>query len=138
METGRKELVSLTSTRTMEPISPERKEQVKVAAQKKGLRYVELPVKGVFTIKPHKFRVRIAAFGNKTAETYGKGSAEHAIASLDVTAAHFLECSSTPPRTSSGKLQPLSPGHVWLVHKTIYGVREAPNLRSEERSCDAS
>ena len=40
-----------------------------MAARKK---YIELPSKGVFTIKPDKYKVRIVACGNKTHETYGK------------------------------------------------------------------
>ena len=159
MEAGRKELDNLTNTGTVEPISPERKEQIKVEARKKGLKYVELPAKGVFTIKPDKFKVRIVVCGNKTAETYGKvsttdldtammryllswgaSSSSHAVASLDVTAA-FLNAPLSPGRvvvmkspTILYKLQLFPPGHAWLVHKAIYGLREAPNLWSEERT----
>ena len=116
MEAGRKELGNLKNTGTVEPISPERKEQIKVEARKQGLKYVKLPAKGVFTIKPDKFKVRIVACGNKTAETYGKvsttdldiammryllswdaSSSSHAVASLDVTAA-FLNAPSSPGR----------------------------------------
>ena len=43
-------------------------------ARKKGLKYVELRAKGVFAIKPDKFKVRVVACGNKTAEAYGKVS----------------------------------------------------------------
>ena len=28
----------------------------------------------------------------------------------------------------------MPPGHVWLVYKPMYGLREAPNLWSEERT----
>ena len=38
------------------------------------------------------------------------------------------------PPTILYKLQLLPPGHVWLVHKAIYGLREAPNLWSEQRT----
>ena len=38
------------------------------------------------------------------------------------------------PPTILYKLQLLPLGHVWLVHKAIYGLREAPNLWSEERT----
>ena len=34
-----------------------------------GQQLVELPSKGVFTIKPDKYKVRIVACGNKTADT---------------------------------------------------------------------
>ena len=40
MEAGRKELGNLANTGTIEPISPERKDQIKVEARKKGLKYV--------------------------------------------------------------------------------------------------
>ena len=73
MEAGRKELDNLTNTVTVEPISPERKEQIKVEARKKGLKYVELPAKGVFTVKPDKFKVRTVACGNKMAENIWQG-----------------------------------------------------------------
>ena len=159
MEAGGKELDNLTNTGTIEPISPERMEQIKVEARKKGLKYVELPAKGVFATKPDKFKVRIVACGNKTAKAYGKvsttdldtammryllswgaPSSSHAVASLDVTAA-FLNAPLPPgrvvvmrPPTILYKLQLLPAGHVWLVHKAIYGLREAPNLWSEERT----
>ena len=38
------------------------------------------------------------------------------------------------PPTILYKLQLIPPGYVWLVHKAIYGLREAPNLWSEERT----
>ena len=98
------------------------------------------------------------ACGNKTAELYGKASttdldtammryllswgassSSNAVASLDVTPA-FLSAPLPPGRvvvirTPSilYKLQLLLPGHVWLAHKAIYGLREAPNLWSKER-----
>ena len=66
-------------------------------------------------------------------------SPEHAIASLDVTAA-FLRAPLLPgrvvvlrPPTILYKLQLSPPRHVWLVHKAICGLRDAPNLWSEER-----
>ena len=38
------------------------------------------------------------------------------------------------PPTILYKLKLLPQGHVWLVHKAIYGLREAPSLWSEERT----
>ena len=62
------------------------------------------------------------------------------LASLDVTAA-FLNAPlpegrvvTLRPPTILYKLQLLPPGHVWLVHKAICGLREAPKLWSEERT----
>ena len=62
------------------------------------------------------------------------------LASLDVTAA-FLNAPLPEgrgvilkPPNILYKLQLLPPGYVWLVHKAIYGLREAPNLWSEERT----
>ena len=62
------------------------------------------------------------------------------LASLDVTAA-FLNAALPEgrmvvlqPPTILYKLQLIPPGHVWLVKKAIYGLREAPNLWSEERT----
>ena len=71
-----------------------------------GRSYIELPSKGVFTIKLDKYKVRIFACGNKTHETYGRisttdldtammrylvswgaSSPDCTFASLDVTAA---------------------------------------------------
>ena len=40
MEAGRKELDNLKNTGTVEPISPERKYQIKVEFTKQGLKYV--------------------------------------------------------------------------------------------------
>ena len=61
-----------------------------------------------------------------------------AMASLDVTAA-FLNAPEgrtvvLRPPTVLYKLNLLPPGHVWLVHKAIYRLREAPSLWSEERT----
>ena len=61
------------------------------------------------------------------------------LASLDVTAAFLNAPLPTGrivvlrPPTILCKLNLLPPGHVWLVHKAIYGLREAPSLWSEER-----
>ena len=97
--------------------------------------------------------------GNKTHETFGRvsttdldtamirylvswgaSSPDFTIASLDVTAA-FLNAPLLEgrvvilkPPDILYKLQLLPPGHVWLVHKAICGLREAPNLWSEERT----
>ena len=159
MAAGRKEIDNLQGTGTVEGISPERKEQVKLKAKSQGRKYIELPSKVVFTIKPDKYKVRVVACGNKTSEIYGKisttdldaamlrfllswgaSSSSHAIASLDVTAA-FLNAALPEgmvvvlrPPTILYKLQLLPPGHVWLVHKAIYGLREAPSLWSEQRT----
>ena len=38
------------------------------------------------------------------------------------------------PPTILYQLQLIPLGHVWLVKKAIYSLREAPNLRSEERT----
>ena len=72
--------------------------------------------------------------------SWGASSSDFAIASLDVTAA-FLNAPLPKgrivvlrPPTVLDKLQLLPPGHVWLVHKAIYGLREAPQLWSEERT----
>ena len=120
MEAGRKELDNLTNTGTIE--------QIKVEARKKSLMYVELPAKGVFTIRPDKFKARIVACGNKTAETYGKVSTTDLDTSMmrylpcsSITGRHFciLECHLPPgrvvvmrPPTILYKLQLLPPGHV--------------------------
>ena len=64
---------------------------------------------------------------------------DNALATLNVTAA-FLNAPLPPGRTvvlrppsNLCKLQPLPLGHVWLVHKAIHGLGEAPNLWSEQR-----
>ena len=156
---GRKELDNLTGTGTVECISPEVRDRIKAEARASGKKYAELPSKGVFTIKPDKFKVRIVACGNKTHETFrkisttdldtammrylvswGASSPDFTLASLDVTAA-FLNAPLPEgrvvilkPPTILYRLQLLPPGHVWLVHMAIYGLREAPNLWSEERT----
>ena len=72
--------------------------------------------------------------------SWSASSSDFATASLDVTAA-FLNAPlpkgrivALRPPTVLYKLQLLPPGHVWLVHKAIYGLREAPQLWSEERT----
>ena len=156
---AKKELDNLGSTGTIEAVSPQEKEAIKAKARSEGKKYTELPSKGVFSIKPDKYKVRIVACGNMTSEIFGKISTsdldaamlrfllswgaslpDFAIASLDVTAA-FLNAALPRnrvvvlrPPTILYKLQLIPPGHVWLVHKAIYGLREAPNLWSEERT----
>ena len=138
---------------------PREKEELKERTRREGGKYIERPSKGVFSIKPDKYKVRIVACGNKTHEVYGKistsdldaamlrfllswsaSSSNNCLASLDVTAA-FLNAALPEgrvvvlrPPTILYKLQLISPGHVWLVKKAIYGLREAPNLWSEERT----
>ena len=62
------------------------------------------------------------------------------LASLNVTAAFLNAPFPTGrivvfrPPTILYKLNLLPPGHVWLVHKSIYGLREAPSSWSEERT----
>ena len=152
---AKKELDNLGSTGTIEAVSPQEKEAIKSKARSEGKKYTELPSKGVFSIKPDKYKVRIVACGNMTNEIFGKISTsdldaamlrfllswgaslpDFAIASLDVTAA-FLNAALPRnrvvvlrPPTILYKLQLIPPGHVWLVHKAIYGLREAPNLWS--------
>ena len=72
MAAGRKEIDNLQGTGTVEGISPERKEQLKSKAKSQGRKYIELPSKVVFTIKPDKYKVRVVACGNKTSKIYGK------------------------------------------------------------------
>ena len=73
--------------------------------------------------------------------SWGASSPSHATASLDVTAA-FLNAALPEglvvvlrPSTILYKLQLLPPGHIGLVDKAIYGLRDAPNnLWSEQRT----
>ena len=67
---GRKELDNLTGTGTVECISPEVRDRLKAGARALGKIYAELPSKGVYTIKPDKYKIRIVACGNKTHETF--------------------------------------------------------------------
>ena len=103
---GKTELDNLTNTSTITRLSPEQRDEIKRKARATGQKYMELPAKAVFTIKPSKFKIRIVAFGNKTDETFGRASTtdldtgmmrylvswaaslpSFCLASLDVTAA---------------------------------------------------
>ena len=122
----------------------------------KAYQYTELPGKVLFSIKPEKYKVRIVACGNKTDETYGHISTtdldttmmrfilswsssypRNEVASLDVTAA-FLNADLPPgrvvvirPPTILYRLGLIPQGYFWLVHKAVYGLREAPSLWSD-------
>ena len=109
-------------------------------------------LRGVFTFKPDKYKVRIVACGNKTHETFGRvsttdldtammrylvswgaSSPDFTLASLDVTAA-FLNAP-----LSEGRVVYFTNFNFYLLAmygwcKAIYGLREAPNLWSEERT----
>ena len=106
-------------------------------ARSTGQKYIELPAKAVFTIKPSKFKIGIVACGNKTDETFGCASTtdldtgmvrylvswaaslpNFCLASLDVTAA-FLNA-------------PLPTGRTVVLRPR--GFREVPSLWSEERT----
>ena len=63
----RKELDDLLGTNTVESISPDAKEKIKAAARASGKKYIELPTRGVFTLKPDKYKVRVVACGNSRA-----------------------------------------------------------------------
>ena len=71
---GKTELDNLTDTNTITRLSPEQRDEIKRMARSKGQKYIELPAKAVFTIKPSKFKIRIVACGNKTDETFGRTS----------------------------------------------------------------
>ena len=65
---------------------------------------------------------------------------DFSLATLDVTAA-FLNAPLPAgrivvlcPLAILYKLKLLPQGHVWLVHKAIYGLREGASLWSEERT----
>ena len=67
-------------------------------------------------------------------------SSQNAVASLDITAA-FLNAELPAGRTVIlrppsilYKLGLLPPGSCWKVNRAVYGLREAPNLWSEERT----
>ena len=148
MHVGRKELDNLLGANTVESISPETKEKIKAAAKAAAKKCIELPSKGVFTIKPDKYKVRIGRIATTVLDTammrylvsWGAASKDFTLASLDVTAA-FLNAPLPEgrgvvlkPPSILYKLQLMPPGHVWSVRKAIYGLREAPNLWSEERT----
>ena len=154
---GKKELDNLATALT--PIPPEKRNELKMNANREGYQYTELPGKVLFSIKPEKYKVRIVACGNKTDETYGHISTtdldttmmrfilswsssypRNEVASLDVTAA-FLNADLPPgrvvvirPPTILYRLGLIPQGYFWLVHKAVYGLREAPSLWSDERT----
>ena len=158
MKAGRTELDNLNAG-TVTAISSERKAELRREARDSGQQFVELPSKGAFTINPDRYKIRILACNNETADTCGRvsttdldaamlryilswaaSSPDYALATLDVTAA-FLNAPLPPgrivvlsPPSILYKLQLLPPGHVWLVHKAIYGLREPPHLWSEQRT----
>ena len=71
---GKTELDNLTNTCTTTDLSPQQRDEIKRKARATGQKYIELPAKAVFTIKPSKFKMRIVACGNKTDETIGRAS----------------------------------------------------------------
>ena len=110
---GKTELDNLTNTSTITSLAPEQRDELRRTARATGQKYIELPAKAVFTIKPSKFKIRIVACGNKTDETFGRTSTtdldtgmlrylvswaaslpNFCLASLDVTAA-FPQCTFT-------------------------------------------
>ena len=103
---GQIELDNLTDTGTITRLYVEQRDEINREARSTGQKYIELPAKAVFTIKPSKFKIRIVACGNKTDETFGRTSTtdldpgmmryilswaaslpNFCLASLDVTAA---------------------------------------------------
>ena len=143
MAAGRKEIDNLQGTGTVEGISPERKEQVKSKAKSQGRKYIELPSKVAFTIKPDKYKARVVACGTKTSEingkifttdldaamlrfllSWGSSSSSHAIASLDVTAA-FLNAALPEGWLLSSDLQ-LSFTNFNFFHQDMSGLCTKP------------
>ena len=53
---GKTELDNLTDTGTVTRLSPEERAEIKRMARSNGQKYIELPAKAVFTIKPSKLR----------------------------------------------------------------------------------
>ena len=56
---GKTELDNLTDTNTITRLSPEQRDEIKRMARSKGQKYIELPAKAVFTIKPSKFKLPV-------------------------------------------------------------------------------
>ena len=148
IDAGRKELDNLTGTKTTTNISPQQREELKRKARATGQKYIELPAKAVFTIKPDKFKVRVVACGKKTEETFGRTSTtdldtgmmwyiisraaslpDCSIASLDVTAAflntplpdHPLQVRSFASRSCMVGAQ----GYLWIARGPHFTGRRA-------------
>ena len=139
---GQTELDNLTDTSTITRLSPEQRDEIKRKARSTGQKYIELPAKGVFTIKPSELKIRIVACGSKTDETFRSrfyttdldpGMMRYLV-SWAASLPNFCLASLDVTLTILYKLNLLPPGHVWLIHKAIYGLREAPSLWSEERT----
>ena len=149
----------LIKSTNIESISLAIKKKIKAAPKVAGKQHIDFPSKAIFIIKFNKYKLKIIVCSNKTHERYGKiatiefdiammrylvswgvASPDFAFAFLDVTNA-FLnvplpenrEVILKPPSIVY-KLQLMPPSHAWLVHKTIYGLREVPNLWLNERT----
>ena len=72
MEAGKKEIHNLTQPKAINRNLPPKKSVLKDLARVSGENYVELLAKVVFTIKPHKFKIRIIACGNQMDAAFGK------------------------------------------------------------------
>ena len=57
---GKTELDNLTNTSTISSLAPEQRDELRRTARATGQKYIELPAKAVFTIKPSKFKIRIS------------------------------------------------------------------------------
>ena len=58
---GKTELDNLTNASTITSLAPEQRDELRRTARSTGQKYIELPAKAVFTIKPSKFKIRIVA-----------------------------------------------------------------------------
>eukprot|EP00971_Amphidinium_carterae_P039965 784656-Amphidinium_carterae.1 len=71
VEAAQKELDTLLTSKTVSTITLTQREELKAKCRRTGGQYSELPCKGVFNIKPNKYKARICGCGNFDQDTYG-------------------------------------------------------------------
>eukprot|EP00971_Amphidinium_carterae_P251361 4989806-Amphidinium_carterae.1 len=69
IQASQKEMDSLISSQTVSAITLQDRDALKLKCKKLGWQYSELPCKGVFTIKPDKYKARICGCGNFESRT---------------------------------------------------------------------
>eukprot|EP00971_Amphidinium_carterae_P104160 2062740-Amphidinium_carterae.1 len=68
---AKKEIDTLIASKTISSITLAQRDTLKHKCKADGSQYSELPCKGVFTIKPDKYKARICGCGNFEHDTYG-------------------------------------------------------------------
>eukprot|EP00971_Amphidinium_carterae_P045874 902545-Amphidinium_carterae.1 len=95
IQASQKEIDTLISSKTISSITLSARDSLRLKCKTNGTQYSELPCKGVFTIKPEKYKARICGCGNFEQDTYGSTATNE----MDACIMRYLLSQTQKPTT---------------------------------------